>query len=248
MYPVKVMTLNCASFKAWWAVRVVILAARVLFRAPDVLTCVELYATRRGRLSKRLARRYVLAGTYRGKVIYVRKGIPIHKGTLLRLNLGNGKHALAVRLVHPKTGAQFVVVVAHLSWQIGYDGRREAQTHRLIGRVRQHFPDLPTVYTGDWNSSIRKGRRKRDAVGSVFSARGVIEAFTTARVHRHEEFNSANRYLRHAPTSGVHLDRMFGDGVEFGTWVLDVYPPAKRRPLYGADHFGLVCTVLIPTP
>lgn len=244
----KVMTLNCASFKIGWAGRAVICALRILTNAPDVVVCTELYATKRGRLSKRLAKRYAVVATHMGKVIYVRKGrgIIAHKGSILRMHLGNGKHAVAIRLVvgagafTPPT--KVVIVAAHLSWQISHDQRRERQTRRLIHLVRRRFADTPTIYAGDWNSSITRGKRKRDAVGDVFKARAIPEAYRSARKRENTKYNSANRYKRPAPASGIHLDRIFGSGVTFVTWLLDHYTGR-----YGSDHFGIVVTVRIPT-
>ena len=247
---VRVMTQNCAAFKLLWAVRVAILVARVKVNRPDILTCVELYAARRPKMTKLLkGLGYDCVGTHMGKVIYRRRGrgIVAHEGSLLRMHLGNGKHALACRFEH-RSGTTFVVTVSHLSWQIRYDKRRHSQTHRLISMTRKRYgTTVPTIHTGDYNSSIRKGKRKRDAVGAVFKSRGFLEAFTAARLHECERYNSSNRFLRPPPRNGVHLDRVFGDRVQFVTWLLDYYPPRARRPFYGADHFGLVVDVLIPS-
>lgn len=242
-FEVKLMTLNCASFKARWALRVLVLAARILLHRPDVLTCVELYAPRRPRLTALIARQYVCVGSYKGKVIYLHKHrhLDWHRGSLLRVSLGHGKHALAVRMFDRASGQWVVIVVAHLSWQIRYDARRDLETRRLDNKITARFLGVPVIYSGDWNSSRRKGKRKRDAVGDVFTARGLTEAYTAAKTRAHKGWNSANRFKRPGPADGIHLDRMFGRGVEFLTWALDYYTGR-----YGSDHFAIVITARIP--
>lgn len=241
-YGVEVMTQNFASFKRGWPLRAVVLVARVLLHKPGVLTCTELYAAKRWRITRALKSRYVFAGSYNGKAIYVRRDIGVHRGSLLRINLRHGKHALAVRCVDPATGTRFVVVVAHLSWRHEHDDRRHTETHRLITAVRKRFGSTPAIYTGDFNSSIVTGARKRDAVGDVFKDRGLIEAYRTASTRTNQRWNSANRYKRPAPHSFIHLDRVFGQGVTFTSWLLDFYDHGR----YGSDHFGVVVVVHIP--
>ncbi len=240
MTAVEVMTINCASAKPGWAKRAPVQANRILRNAPDVVVCTELYAARRGSLVRRVRHRYTVAVTHMGKVILVRKarGIGIHSGSVLRMHLGHGKHAVAIRLV--RGGEKVVVVAVHLSWRISDDARREIETRRLVLKVSKRYGTTPVIYAGDWNSSIVKGKRKRDAVGDVFRKFGIGESYRETSHRANAKYNSANRYLRPAPANGVHLDRIFGSGVTFTSWCLDYY-----QGRYGADHFPVIATAKI---
>lgn len=237
----KAFTQNFASAKVGWLARSLILVARVTMGRPDFILCVELYAGRRGRITKRLAKRYACAGHYYGKVIYVRRDRWAIISRPHGIRLGNGKHALAVRVQDRHSGGWLTVAVAHLTWQKASDRKREVQAHVLDVKVRQHFGDGPAIYSGDFNSSIHKGSRKRDAVGDALGARGLSEAYRKAPKRKHLEYNSANQYRRPAPRHRIHLDRFFGRDVTWLSWRLDYY--AGR---YGSDHFGVETTFTFP--
>lgn len=237
----KAFTQNFASAKVGWLARSLVLVVRVTLGRPDFILCTELYANRRARITKRLAKRYACAGYYYGKVIYVRRTRWAVISRPHKVRLGNRKHGLAIRVQDRHSGAWLTVAVAHLSWAKSSDTKRERQTMRLVHSVDKHFGTGPALFGGDWNSSIHKGSRKRDAVGEVMRRLGLSEAYRKAPKRSHVEFNSANQYRRPAPSHSIHLDRFFGRHLTWLSWTLDYYTGR-----YGSDHFGVAVTFQAP--
>lgn len=236
---------NAASNKPRWVSRARQIARRARNHRPHALAYVELYDARRSVLTALVAVHYRCVGFKRGKVLYLRRRGPwtvasrVHKWSL-----GNGKHAIAVRLRHRTTRRYVVVVVAHLSWQHGFASRRREEARRLARLVEGTFPETPVLAVGDWNDSRKPtATRPQDSTGMVLAGYGYRDLETDVPIHRRKNrrFNSAHGLTGRAPENGIHLDRAFGTpAVTATSWGL-----ATHREPYDSDHWSLDLTVQI---
>lgn len=237
---------NAASDKPRWATRARQIARRAKARNPQALAYVELYGNRRPLLTLLLMARYVCVGYNLGKVLYLRRNLRgwTKVGRARKWDLGNGKHAVAVRVRHRTTGQHLVIVVPHLTWQHQHPGRRHGETIRLTNLIEQTFPGLPVLAIGDWNDSRKSiATRPHDTSGSMMRRRGFHDLETDVPVdqRRNRGYNSAHPPAGPVPVRSIHLDRGFGtDEIEGLAWGLEIH----GEP-YDADHWALDLTIRI---
>ncbi|MGH1565452.1 endonuclease/exonuclease/phosphatase family protein [Mumia sp. DW29H23] len=157
-------------------------------------------------------------------------------------------------LTEKATGAQFLVVSAHLINGPGRakDLKRYRQTRNLINDTlavrRAHGATWPIVWAGDYNSS---GAHKytfdapRRAMRRLAGAR---DAFAVARVRRYGSYNSANQLRRRPWRTHHHVDHVYvspGIGVSAFKVVVRLKGKLYRVP-FASDHNPVRATLRIP--
>ena len=163
--------------------------------------------------------------------------------------LDTGRFAAYQVLQHRTTGARFLAVSVHLEAGSGraVDLRRQAQTERLLSLVKsfQSHTNVPVIYVGDFNSHERN---VVDGPGVAFRAAGHVDADEVAQTLGNRRYNSANRYLRTAPASGLHIDHVYvPPGVAVRGWqvVLNLTGGRFVGPI-PSDHNPVAADVVLP--
>lgn len=236
---------NVASNKARWPSRARSIARRAKRRHPQALAYVELYNARRAVLTALLLTRYYLVGFKRGKVLYLRRrGAWRRASRVQKWSLGNGKHAIAVRVRHRDSRQYLVIVVAHLSFQHGAAARRREESHKLARLIEGTFPGVPVLILGDFNDARRSSdSRPNDTTYDVLRGYGYhdVELDVPIERRKNRRYSSSHPLTGDPWMRGIHLDRGFGtEEVRAQQWGLAVHDEP-----YDSDHWSLDLVVRI---
>lgn len=244
----KVYEQNCKGDTSGFTKRAPKIADRINAHRPHFVSAVELYTLPRIALSRLVKPLYKMQSNHRGKVQYAiksRNGWAKTKSA--KVDLGNGKHAIATRYMHGESRADYVLATAHLSWEHDAAKKRTGEAKKLVAFLKATYPGVPWLITGDMNDSHKATKtRPDDSSGDVFKAAGLhdLQFDVPAKARKNDEYNTANGYKTPAPKAGVHLDRFWGtkefEGLE---WAADVVEGA--RP---ADHWGVFMRVSLRHP
>ncbi|WP_311209374.1 MULTISPECIES: N-acetylmuramoyl-L-alanine amidase [unclassified Aeromicrobium] len=179
---------NCASRHARWTTRVHTLASQILGSDASIIYCLELYAERRGALTRLIGHRYVFAGVSKGRVVYVRKDRwKAVAGTDRRTVLGRAKKAIVgVKIQHVATGKRLNPIAVHLTYQLDRGAYRKEEARQIVPWALKNFPSNRLIIAGDFNTPA-KARGRVDDVGQIMAAAGyrdVAEKTTTPPEYR----------------------------------------------------------------
>ncbi|HVT64040.1 MAG TPA: endonuclease/exonuclease/phosphatase family protein [Mycobacteriales bacterium] len=136
---------------------------------------------------------------------------------------GQVNHWAAYQVLRNRTtGAKFLMVGTHLLVPHGHEAdlQREQQTKRLVHYARAYahaHGNLPIVYAGDWNSD--QFRHHPDGPSVVMNSFGIPKSSAIAQHLTNARFNTANGYVRHAPSDAAHIDDVFvSPGIAVRSW------------------------------
>jgi hypothetical protein len=171
-------------------------------------------------------------------------------GAARKWSLGNGKYALAVRYRHRTTGADFVLVTIHLSYEHSAWRKRKTEATNLGALLRKTWPTLPWAVVGDANDAHKDTKtRPDDTTCDVLEGYGLHDLYydVPSKNRKREQYNTANQGKNPPPSSGIHIDRFFGTpSVKGLTWAADVVPEMVGNPAF--DHWGVHMTIRITHP
>lgn len=242
--------MNVRSKTSGFPVRVPVIRARVRKYDPHFLSLTELQpgSTKRGLLSVALRPRWGLSFHAHNKVQYLltsKNGW--EKVRTEKYSLGNNRHAIAVWYRHRGTGAEFVLVTPHLSWQHDAGKERAGEARNLVTYLERDFPGLEKLIAGDLNDSHKKTKtRPVDSSGIVLKAAGYHDmSFDPTNANKsHRSHNTAHQNKTLPPASGIHIDRYWGTaGLAGIEWINDVH--GGRR---GSDHWLVYMLIRLTHP
>lgn len=243
---------NAASDKGNMTPRAAVIARQVRSHEAHVMVCQELEPKYRGILSTALKGFMSMASNHKNLVHYLRdtgKGL-VKVGAARKWSLGNGRYALAVRYRHRNTGLDFVLVTFHTSWEHKAWRKRKIEASALGANLRKTWPTLPWIAAGDANDARKDtSTRPDDTTCDTLEAYGLHDLYedVPGPARKGEQYNSANQGKTPPPSSGIHIDRVFGTASVKGiTWQLDVVDDMAGNPAF--DHWGLVVTARITHP
>jgi endonuclease/exonuclease/phosphatase family metal-dependent hydrolase len=170
--------------------------------------------------------------------------------TKKKWSIGNGRYALAVRYQHRTTGAEFVLITFHSSWEHKAWRKRKTEAANIGALCRKTWPKLPWIAVGDANDSHKDtSTRPNDTTCDVLESYGFHDLYydVPEKNRKREQYNTANQFKTPPPTSGIHIDRFFGtesvDGLE---WEADVTDDTIAT--YPSDHWGVHMKIRITHP
>jgi endonuclease/exonuclease/phosphatase (EEP) superfamily protein YafD len=168
---------NAASRKAKWTSRSSTLGKDILASGADFIICQELYSERRPLLSAQIKSKYVHAGSYNGRVIYIKRATwGRAPGTVKKAKLGRAtKEAVGVKVRHTASGKKLNLIDAHLTWEHDRGEYRKEETQQLAKWARDDFPANATIIAGDFNAPYA-ARGRADEVGLVLAGAGFRDA------------------------------------------------------------------------
>lgn len=169
-------------------------------------------------------------------------------------NLGtlpDGQRWAAYQVLRSRSsGATFLFVSPHLysgGGAIG-DRARLAETTSMITQASTYAAakgGLPIVYAGDFNSHER---HPLDGPATAARTAHLADGLLVAQSLRNQRYNSANRYLRTPPASGLSLDHIYvAPGVGVSAWrqVLSLQD-GRFLGVIPSDHNPVVADLVIP--
>jgi endonuclease/exonuclease/phosphatase family metal-dependent hydrolase len=151
------------------------------------------------------------------------------------------------------TGAKFVYVSFHLYTENKHPGPddqiRQEQTESLLaqGSAYAAAHNVPIFYAGDTNSAV-EDKHKFDGPRVAMQAANVADAYGVAQSRKGAKYDSANQFMRKAPTHHKHLDGIFvSPGIAATTWhqVLEL-SHGKFVGAIPSDHNPIVATIVVP--
>lgn len=163
---------------------------------------------------------------------------------------GGSRWAAYQVLRERSSGATFLVVSLHLYAIDGTVGDRlreeeaASMVHQASAYASAHG-DLPVVYAGDVNSHERHAV---DGPRIATQASGTADALLSAPHRSGERYNTANRYLRVPPASGLAIDRVYAaPGVAVLGWrqVLEL-SGGRFAGVIPSDHNPVVSDLVVP--
>lgn len=147
-------------------------------------------------------------------------------------------------------GATFLMVSAHLyaiDGAVG-DRLREEETASMLRQATAFSAShggLPVVYAGDVNSHERHAV---DGPRRATQATGTADAMLSAPRRSGAQYNTANRYLRTPPASGLAVDRIYAaPGVAVVAWRQVLALSGGRfAGVIPSDHNPVVSDLVVP--
>lgn len=245
---------NVAGDKGNLTPRAAVIADRARAAGARMLVAQELPAKFRPIVSRALAAvaKMSMVSNHKNLVQYVvdnRTGWA-RVGAAKKWSLGNGKYALAVRYRHRTTGADFVLVTIHLSYEHSAWRKRKSEATTLGANLRKTWPGLPWAVVGDANDAHKDTRtRPDDTTGDALESYGLHDLYydVPAAHKKRERYNTANQGLDPAPQSGIHIDRFFGTASLKGLqWECDVVDQMVGNKAF--DHWGVHMKIRITHP
>lgn len=163
---------------------------------------------------------------------------------------GGSRWAAYQTLQDRVSGATFLVVSMHLyaiDGDVG-DRLRQEETESMLRQASAYAAahgGLPVIYAGDVNSHEQHAL---DGPRLATQATGTADALLTAPSRSGEQYNTANRYLRTPPASGLAIDRVYAaPGVAVAAWrqVLDL-SGGRFVGVIPSDHNPVVSDLVVP--
>jgi endonuclease/exonuclease/phosphatase family metal-dependent hydrolase len=156
MTSLTVATLNLRNVADRWPERIPLLLADMAALQPDVIGLQEcVFAVHQDRLLGAAGTgRYTSHRGWAGRPEYGNATLvrePIEAGEPERLELGQGRSALRLRLRVP-AGGSLAYVVTHLHHEVADEAIRAEQAAQLIAWVDAHPTPAPLVVVGDFNA------------------------------------------------------------------------------------------------
>jgi endonuclease/exonuclease/phosphatase family metal-dependent hydrolase len=186
-------------------------------------------------------------GWYRDVTICVDQAVETAKNGQMSLGSRSGQAGAAWAMLRVKrTNKAYLFVSAHLT--TGKDKvsrKRSAETIRLLAATAVASEGRPRVFSGDFNSSIQRGR---DTVGARMRRAGFSDAYVKSGSRAGAKYNSATGHGKRPRVGGSHIDRVFVPrGATVTRWALDVRVRGGKsvRPI-PSDHSPVRVSLALP--